>query len=75
MSLSSVMTRVNDSDYGTKTVLFIAAHVFITSLYILTKKYFSKAMNLPMVGDPNAPDFRQAMEDGARMVDRTATSQ
>lgn len=52
-----------------RVVLFAAAHEIFAALFILLRNVRSrKELDLPVVGDPSTPDFREAMEEGARKV-------
>lgn len=49
--------------------VFIVAHGLLYPVYLLWARLRRPAeLDLPVVGDPNAPDFREAMEEGARKV-------
>lgn len=67
MLAESFMEFLSSWDYFTKASVFVAAHGLIVALALLWKRFRPKQeLNLPTVGDPNAADFREAMEEGVR---------
>jgi len=54
-----------------KVALLVAGHGVFAALFFLVKMLRRPVkLHLPIVGDPNAPDFREAMELGAQKVSR-----
>lgn len=52
-----------------KVALFVVGHGVFAALFFLVKMLRRPfKLDLPIVGDPNAPDFREAMELGAQKV-------
>ncbi|KAI8632630.1 cytochrome P450 [Xylariaceae sp. FL1651] len=67
MAFSSVFEAISELTFGAKALLFIGLHVIAILCITLWKRLQRTVdLDLPVVGDANASDFREAMEEGAR---------
>lgn len=63
---------LSDLGFTTKISLFVGVHVLGFIILALWNRSRRPAdLDLPIVGDANASDFREAMEEGARKVWKT----
>lgn len=69
MFFYSLIEPIKALGNATSVAVFVALHVLAALLYLSwVRRRQRSELNLPVVGDPNALEFREAMEEGARKV-------